>query len=296
MSTIPFGLQDNQNSNVLVTLTDQAGNAAAQPAHAILNQPSHPAARGWVITQQEPELYAIADELNVIGQRQLHRGCDVALGAGTRDPLNVCTRLLIRTMSNFQGAIVLIGRGMTVEAQTLVRGCYENAFWVGFFFRDPPEAGSAFELDEIKSQIGRRDALVRIADSVGDQTMHDRIRQLVGGAQPKPAGRAPSLEELAILAGMHAHYAFYRQLSADSAHPSLHSIDRYLDKNVDGDWVGFVLGPDNVGVHDALSLACHSMVTALAGFGQLIGATEDDEPLLQVYQRYRSVAGITTPE
>ena len=29
MSTIPFGLQDNQNSNVLVTLTDQAGNAAA---------------------------------------------------------------------------------------------------------------------------------------------------------------------------------------------------------------------------------------------------------------------------
>ena len=243
--------------------------------------------------RQEPEFYAIADELNFIGQRQLHRGCDAAINVGTLDPLNIVTRLLIRTMSNFQAAILLIGRGMTVEAQTLVRGCYENAFWMGFFFHQPTTASAAFEFDEKRSQSSRRDAFLRIVDGVGDKVTQDNFRQLVGDAQPKPAGRGYSLEELAIVAGMHSQYAFYRQLSADSAHPSLHSIDRYLDTNDTGDWIGFILGPDNVGVHDALSLACHSLFTALAAFGQLVGRTEDDEPLAQVYQRYRQVAGIS---
>jgi len=245
--------------------------------------------------QQDPELYAIADELNRIGQRQLHRGCDAAVKVGTLDPFNIVARLLIRTMSNFQAAILLIGRGMTVEAQTLTRGGYENAFWIGFFFRDPTAASAAFEFDEKKSQYSRRDAFLRVVDGAGDKEMQTRFRELVGNAQSKPSGRGQGLEELAILAGMHSHYAFYRQLSADSAHPSLHSIDRYLDKNDDGDWAGFVLGPDNTGVHEALSLACHALVTALAAFGQFIGETEDDAPLSQVYQRYRTAAGISPP-
>ena len=52
------------------------------------------------------------------------------------------------------------------------------------------------------------------------------------------------LEKLAKLAGLHPVFAFYKELSANSAHPSLYSIERYFDRVPGGDWRGFVGGPD----------------------------------------------------
>jgi hypothetical protein len=37
---------------------------------------------------------------------------------------------LIRTLSGFQGAVLMAERGMTVEADTVVRGLYENNLWL----------------------------------------------------------------------------------------------------------------------------------------------------------------------
>ena len=36
--------------------------------------------------------------------------------------------LLIRSLSNFQGSLMMAERGMVVEARTLFRSCFENAF------------------------------------------------------------------------------------------------------------------------------------------------------------------------
>ncbi|HXJ92035.1 MAG TPA: DUF5677 domain-containing protein, partial [Terriglobia bacterium] len=90
--------------------------------------------------------------VNALGQRQMHRGVEKAGKLRSLDPVNISTRLFIRTMSNFQGSVLLAERGMVVEAQTLVRSCYENSFWIGAFFCSPTEALEAFQLDETKSQ------------------------------------------------------------------------------------------------------------------------------------------------
>jgi hypothetical protein len=238
--------------------------------------------------------FVIAEKLNAIGQRQLQRGADKTVKLSSMDPLNIGVRLLIRTMSNFQGSIILIERGMVVEAQTLIRNCYENGFWIGAFFTDPRAALDAFKLDETKSQDSRAAAILRIVEQHGDPLLQAKMRQQFANRRAKSKENALGLEELAKLARLLPNYAFYREVSANSAHPSLNSLERYLDRNVDGDWQGsFILGPEkeeNIGT--TLNLSCQALISCLAAFGQLIGTSDDDQKLFELNEQYKSLAGI----
>jgi len=248
------------------------------------------------IRRDHAAMFGVADELNLIGQRQLHRGCDIAIAKSELSPENIGVRLLMRTMSHFQGAIILIDRGMTVEALTLVRNCHENAFWIGALHRDPDATIKAFRHAEAKSQDGLVGALQRIIGGIDEGELKDSFTSLLAKAPPKSPGLAPTVETLAKSGGLHPNYAFYKQISAGFAHPSLQSIDRYLAKDADGHWEGFVLGPDIDGIADALSLACHALLSTLAAFAELISApNEDDQNLFNLYQRYKVLAGIEPP-
>jgi hypothetical protein len=229
--------------------------------------------------QQLPAWFDLIETLNALGQRQMHRGVEKAGKLGSLDPINISTRLFIRTMSNFQGSVLLAERGMVVEAQTLVRSCHENSFWIGAFFSSPTEALEAFQLDETKSQDSRADALLRIVEEHGDDATRKETREQFASRRAKSKKAALGLEKLAKLAGLHPVFAFYKEVSASSAHPSLYSIERYLDK-VPGGWRGFVGGPDTKeNVILALNLTCHALICALTPFGQLIGQSEDDQKL-----------------
>jgi hypothetical protein len=73
----------------------------------------------------------------------------------------VATRLLLRTLSGFQAVVILAERGMGVDAQTLVRGLYENGLWLGFLRLRPAEAVEALLIDELRSQRGARQGFAR---------------------------------------------------------------------------------------------------------------------------------------
>lgn len=110
-------------------------------------------------------------------------------------------------------------------------------------------------------------------------------------AKPKESGIA--LEKLVQLAGLYPNDAFYKELSATAAHPSLNSIDRYLDCSEGGGWHGFVVGPaTQEQIALALNRACHALISCLAGFGQLIGNSEDDKRLFDLNEEYKVLAGI----
>jgi len=237
--------------------------------------------------------FTLAEKLNVIGQRQCQRGCEKTANLTALDPFNIGTRLLIRTMSNFQGSIILIERGMEVEALTLVRNCYENGFWIGAFFTDPAAALNAFKLDETKSQDSRADAFVSIAEKHGDPAMRAKTRQQFDNRRARSKTPALGLEKLAQLAGLYPNYAFYKDVSSSSAHPSLNSLDRYLDRDAAGNWQGFVIGPSTAeSIGATLNLACHALISSLAAFGQLVGRSEDDQNLFDLNEQYMSLAGI----
>ena len=100
------------------------------------------------------------------------------------------------------------------------------------------------------------------------------------------------MEKIAKLARLHPVFAFYKEVSASSAHPSLYSIDRYFDK-IQGGWQGFVCGPDTLeNVTLTLNRTCHALICALAAFGQLIGQSDDDQKLFDLNRNYKVLAGV----
>ncbi len=164
---------------------------------------------------------------------------------------------------------------------------------MGAFFSDPKAALDAFKLDETKSQDSRANAFLRIVEKHGDPMMQAETRQKFANRRGKSKEPPLGLEKLAELAELHPNYAFYKEVSANSAHPSLYSLERYLDRTADGGWQGFVIGPETEEhVGNALNLACHALISTLAAFGQLIGNSEDDQKLFDLNKQYMSLAGI----
>jgi len=72
--------------------------------------------------------FVFAEDVNRTGQRILG-GFQPSGSAAVRDVVAIA--LLMRTLSNFQGTILMAERGMVVEAGTLARCCFENAVFVG---------------------------------------------------------------------------------------------------------------------------------------------------------------------
>jgi hypothetical protein len=197
-------------------------------------------------------------------------------------------------MSNFQGSIILAERGMVVEANTLTRNCYENGFWIAALFIDRAEAVKALRLDETKSQSSRAEVFMRVIESHADPETREKARAGYAARGARAKGRAVGLEDLARSSGLYPNYFAYKELSAHSAHSSLNSLERYLDRNPDGDWEGFVFGPESDRIKDAIDLACQALFSALTVVGHFLGPSEEDQPLYDLYERYLALAGVST--
>jgi hypothetical protein len=63
--------------------------------------------------------------------------------AGAADPQIVAVLLLVRTLSNFRGALILLRADRIVEARTLTRCCFENLFTIAPL----SEGGQSFVLE-----------------------------------------------------------------------------------------------------------------------------------------------------
>jgi hypothetical protein len=69
---------------------------------------------------------------------------------------------------------------------------------------------------------------------------------------------------------VHAAQIPSKEVSANSADLSPNSLERYLDRDADGNWQGFVLGPETDHIGTTLNLACHASISTLTAFGQLV--------------------------
>ncbi len=97
---------------------------------------------------------------NGVGQRIMNAAEVACVDRSTHDPICVATRFLIRSLSGFQAVVLLAERGMTVEADTLIRGLYENSLWLGYLHTAPEAAVEALRTDELHSQRGRDRAVL----------------------------------------------------------------------------------------------------------------------------------------
>src|SRR6185312_5821599 len=141
-----------------------------------------PAVAGSVagIRARSAPIFELADEASRFGQGLMFHGIGRAARQEQLSPVALGTQLLVRTLSNFQGSVILAERGMTVEARTIVRSCYENAVLIGGLHVCPTETVDHMRADERESQIGR---LTLLADEMAanghDAAEIARVRERV---------------------------------------------------------------------------------------------------------------------
>ncbi|MDN2580859.1 DUF5677 domain-containing protein [Aquibium sp. ELW1220] len=251
-------------------------------------------------TRQHMAWFDHAEGLNGAGLEAFNRRENEIVGLSSHHPTPIAMRMIYRTLSSFQAALILYRRAMIAEGDTLARNVYETAFWLGFIQKERDAAVRAFINDELKSQKDRATYYLEQFRRGFYERNPEIERQLANrvSSLKSKITNSISVKSLAQRSGFYNYYDSYKNLSASSAHNSLNSLHRYLNRNSDGSYDGHVVGPDPDSLSESLPVLCIGLGIALAMFCTIV-ALEHDEPDLQALliktdtlQRSQGVGGL----
>lgn len=241
------------------------------------------------ITDAHPIWFDLATRLNRLAMKVWleHPIVREGLAVNAKEPVTV--RLMARSISGYEGAIILLQRGMTVEAGTLIRSIYETAFWIGYILHHETAALKFFELDELRSKEGRFKAYEKLFSTDAEKLAGVRAELVAIRSQLRGEPKAPSIEDIATRGGVGNHYANYKLLCGTSAHASITSTGHYLEFYEDRT-VGHVIGPDIAGTGRMIAFAVHSLIVAFLGFAQAVDSEPFGKELEAICKEYFSRA------
>lgn len=206
---------------------------------------------------ENSDWFRLAENMNRIGQQQL-----ALLEIPTDNAKSfLIAMLFIRGLSGFQATVILTERGMTTEARTLCRGCFETAFYIGALIKDP-EFVSAMIDDDTSRRKKLANGLLNLQsnpDSLDAALLEQFVNNLL---QSNFKSSTVQIEDAARRGGLIDIYnVFYRSLSNDSAHPSVTALTRHMGFD-ETDAINNELpwGPNVSDVLDTISTACSAMV------------------------------------
>jgi hypothetical protein len=204
--------------------------------------------------------FVFGADLNRTGQRIL-RDFQPSGSVAVRDVVAIA--LLMRTLSNFQGTVLMAERGMAVEAGTLARCCFENAVFVGTLRKEGDAFLSEMQMADSFSAKTMARWLVRVPDRLehAPRGAKQRLETLIQETgKQMPGFETANFRALAQRAGLDDAYVHYAILSRQAAHPSAQSLDRYFIRGRGAfplqamRWGAYASDPDEVGL--ILNMAC----------------------------------------
>jgi Family of unknown function (DUF5677) len=151
--------------------------------------------------------------------------------AGTADPRIVAVLLLVRTLSNFRGTVILLRADRIVEARTIARCCYENLFHIAALRDDGQQFVREMGEDHAASRKARGEFLIQQTGEISEAEWQQKLRAFLtnlGKGQTKRKSLDP--KRVAARGPLQKGYVFYSQLSSDAAHPTLDALQRYLGR------------------------------------------------------------------
>lgn len=215
---------------------------------------------------------------------------------GAADPNIIAATLLCRSLTHLKAVQMLLKEGLIVEARTIVRNCLENAFWLAAIAA-PTERDEALrrmgdaELFT-RQQIGQFAMQMRRAHGAEEnEALRDTMRKfkgLKGSSGPTPKG-------LAKLGQFASTYLFYAEYSRD-AHPTLHSLARYLSRLNEGGEVVRCLDAvpsGREGDEFTIQHACQAILSAMFAANDIWKSGEAGR-LTLLAEEYSSLAGLGT--
>ncbi len=220
------------------------------------------------------EWFALADRLNRVCQRAM-------LAAQVPDEDNRALMVILffaRALSSYQGAVLMIERGMSAEALTLARSCLESSFYLAAVSKD-----QSFIDRLISSDIAHKRKVANwltspaaaVTELSADQL--DKLRGFVDQVKAAPPKAPPiTIKAAADSAGLSEIYeTLYRDLSDRAAHPSLNALLRHISLDKQGNAVGLCFGPEADGIEDTIFAMTTAMFYAIIGLGGIFSHSEE---------------------
>ena len=148
------------------------------------------------------------------------------------DPKIIAVFLLIRTLSNFRGTVILLRADRIVEARTIARCCFENLFHIAALRDDGQQFVREMAEDHEASRKARGEFLIQQTGEIPEAEWQQKLRAFLAGlgkGQTKRKSLDP--KRVAARGPLLKGYVYYSQLSSDAAHPTLDALQRYLGRS-----------------------------------------------------------------
>ena len=234
--------------------------------------------------------FVLAENLNRVGHQQLAL---VKVPADNNQTF-LMALLFMRGLSSFQGAVLMAERGMTREAGTLTRSCFETMFCLGAVHRDPTFVDAFIRDDASRRQKLARALLNLPDDSSGlESDLSKKLTRFLddleqSGVQIEPL-RIQRAAQLADLIDIYDTY--YRSLSNDAAHPSIAALNHHVDADKNGEIKALRWGPNATDVGHALMVACTAAVYLIFWAKEIFHQDDIAAGLDRCWEEYRKLVG-----
>jgi Family of unknown function (DUF5677) len=220
-----------------------------------------------MLRSKNTKWFSLAERLSKFGLKMLGQACP-----SVQSELNVFSlALFARCLSNFQAVILLIERGLIVEAISITRVCLEGFIFLAVLSEEKEDFIEKMRKNELDAN---HKMIAGLLESSSAKEFDEKIRMRFSDALTaiNKAGRKKhvGLDQLANRVGINDIYSIYRRLSRD-AHTTIFSIERYRNKlSADHTEISFDPGIAENEVSDTLQNACCVFIGAVVALSNLI--------------------------
>jgi len=236
---------------------------------------------------QAPHWFDLADDVSATLTRAAFRNSKTAAFEQTSfQQRPVAHAVLLRSIANFQGVILLAERGMVTPARCLARSCLEDAFAMAGLHHRPEDFLQHLRDEESAARRGKAKAVL----ATGDDRKYDAaaLHQLIARS---PRGKGLGVNEVAELGPLSNLYLAYKVLSDDGAHVTVTNLARNMNFSPDGkEWGGFSVGPSTTReIVEALNFALMAFLSVGVAYSNVIGDSQVNQELDGLSDRYHAL-------
>jgi hypothetical protein len=237
--------------------------------------------------------FAHARALHTAGLAIISEADRMTVGADVRDPKALALALLSRTLSNMNGATLMVETGLIVEARTLTRCCFENLLWIAELADRGAEFVTQMVEDEVVSRQGRGKMALSWSERLEEAAPYEKgLRESLKQMSAKyPKSKPIRHSKLGKTQGIDDSYMWYRLLSGDAAHPSLSALSRYFVRQPNNVLELVVLPvPNTKEEEDTLQFACQATLGVCVGTCQICTVPNAHQALSPLFDEFIELA------
>ena len=242
---------------------------------------------------ENPEWFQLAEDINSFAQEQMF-----LLNVHNLDYQELLTATaFVRSHSLFQGALILLQRGMIYEAAILVRAEVEVMFVLTAAVKERKFAKEFILSDETQKLRLMKNILRSSSDlqnEIGDDATWEKVEKLKDKLKRNGITEI-QFNDIANISDYYDWYTVvYTVLSQMGAHPTPRSLDQHLQIDSTGEVGSLLWGPDIYGIPSLLGTAVECFIIIFNSVSTLFEMNWDEN--LNIYHdKLKSISKTLKP-